>query len=170
MDHALKGHALKRRGPTNPSPVRLRLRDLLPVAALVAVLLLAPVPGRALGPQAPFAPPVAAKPAAAAASSASTIGASPSNAEADSTDTPGGAPASANSAAALDTLTLHGIAGVRLGSRTAALIDGRWWPLDPQRAGPRGARLVAVDRHGAWLQHAGGRREFLSLVATPVAR
>lgn len=109
--------------------------DLTPACRLGLALLLgcAAAPACALGPAAPFTPPAAA---AASAPADRAIAAS----------------------AAAD---VSGLAGVRLGNRPQALIDGRW-----HRAGDavRGARLTAVTRTGATLQHPDGRIDQLFLL------
>ncbi len=113
-----------------------------PAWLLLAVLVLT-AQAHALGPQAPFTPPRAGLPAAAAASASAdaSAGNSASNTACDSCDT--------------------GLAGLRLaGTGSAALIDGRWWPLGSQ---PRGARLVSIQRHQVQLRHADGRLQVLSL-------
>ena len=120
-------------------------RAALPRVALLALAGCAFGGAWALGPKAPFAPPAASEVAAqGAAGVAGTAGA-----------------AIAPSAAAA---AQSGIAGVRLGSRAMALIDGEWWPLGGR---PRGAELSAIDRRGAWLRYADGRSEFLALVPAP---
>jgi hypothetical protein len=70
---------------------------------------------------------------------------------------------SAQTAAAADA---SGLAGVRLGATPQALIDGHW-----HRAGDavRGARLVAVTRHGVTLQHPDGRVDQLFLLQSAIA-
>lgn len=110
--------------------------------AALATGLLA-IPGAAawaLGPAAPFLPPRAAAGAhleAAAAAAASSATSSTPLAGAGS-----------------------GLGGMRLGTTAMALIDDQWWPVGSR---PRGALLVAVNAHGAWLRHADGRIEHLSL-------
>ncbi|MDP1901096.1 MAG: hypothetical protein Q8K96_11660 [Rubrivivax sp.] len=104
-------------------------------ALAASALLLACAPVQALGPRAPFEAP---RPAAVAASGAETG--------------PTAAPVGGGST---------GLSGVHLApSGNAALIDGLWWPLGGT---PRGARLVAVQRHQVQLRHAGGRLETLAL-------
>ncbi|MDP1693097.1 MAG: hypothetical protein Q8L49_14305 [Burkholderiaceae bacterium] len=68
------------------------------------------------------------------------------------------ASAAADSAAA----ATEGLAGLRRGRLSMALIDGAW-----HRVGDavRGARLAQIDAHGVLLRHADGRRERLWLVA-----
>lgn len=95
----------------------------------------------ALGPAAPFAPPTALAQAAHAPAAAASAA----------------APAAASAAE----LGAEGLSGLRLaGPRSAALIDGRWWPLGSM---PRGARLVAVHRQQVQLRHLDGRFEVLAL-------
>ena len=98
----------------------------------------------ALGPAAPFAPPTARAQAAGAPAAAASAAAT-------------AAPAAASAAE----LGAEGLSGLRLaGPRSAALIDGRWWPLGSM---PRGARLVAVHRQQVQLRHVNGRFEVLAL-------
>lgn len=132
-------------------------------AAFTLALAFAPVTSAALGPSAPFVPPRAlleerSTAAAGGAASGSTTTGTASEAG-PATPTTSTAPAASAPAA-----TGEGIAGVRLGARPLALIDGQWWPLGGR---PRGARLSAIDHHGAWLRHADGRQEYLALVAVP---
>ena len=54
----------------------------------------------------------------------------------------------------------HGLGGLRVGARPAALIDGAWIA---QGARVRGASLVAVGLQEAHLRHPDGRVERLSL-------
>lgn len=115
------------------------------------LLLAAAAPALAMGPTAPFTPPAAVAVVAPAAPVTSSSPALP-------------AASTAASAAAADQTTdagLSGLSGLRLaGAGSAALIDGRWWPLGSQ---PRGARLVAVQRHQVQLRHANGQLEWLPL-------
>ena len=107
------------------------------------LLLAAAAPALAMGPTAPFTPPAAVAVVAPAA--------------------PAAPPASSSAAAAEQThdASREGLSGLRLaGAGSAALIDGRWWPLGSQ---PRGARLVAVQRHQVQLRHANGQLEWLPL-------
>lgn len=103
----------------------------------------APTLALALGPAAPFLPPRAASaPAPGAGEGGDRMAWLP------------GAPAA-------------GLAGVRLGTRAMALIDGQWWPLGSRLRG--GARLAAVQPRGVWLRHADGRGEFIALLASAAA-
>lgn len=114
-------------------------------ALLVLACLVVPARAPALGPQEPFTPPQAGARAAAAASAA------------------------AETSPACDSCD-QGLAGLRLaGAGSAALIDGRWWPLGSQ---PRGARLVSIQRHQVQLRHADGRLQVLALnpAATLISR
>lgn len=98
----------------------------------------------ALGPSAPFAPPTAPAPAGPASAAAATAVSS-----------------AASSAASSAELSAEGLSGLRLaGPRSAALIDGLWWPLGGM---PRGARLVAVQQQQVQLRHPDGRVEVLAL-------
>lgn len=76
-----------------------------------------------------------------------------------------GTPAASTAAISSAPAEITGLAGVRLGTPPQALIDGRW-----HRPGDtvRGARLHAITRHGATLQHPDGRSERLLL--WPLAR
>jgi hypothetical protein len=56
--------------------------------------------------------------------------------------------------------TMGALAGVRLGTRPAALIDGEWIALGQS---VHGARLVGVRMQDITLQHADGRIERLAL-------
>lgn len=87
----------------------------------------------ALGPGAPFVPPVAASSDAAGGPSA--------------TQPPGGGLA-------------EGLGGVRLGRHAGALIDGVWVRVGEQA---RGATLVAVRRTSVSLRHPDGRLESMDL-------
>jgi hypothetical protein len=104
---------------------------------LLSALLLA-APAFALGPQDPFTPPQAGPRAAELAAPCVGCVAAPPAQE-----------------------SQEGLAGLRLaGSGSAALIDGRWWPLGSQ---PRGARLVSIQRHQVQLRHPDGRLQVLAL-------
>jgi hypothetical protein len=54
------------------------------------------------------------------------------------------------------------LAGVRLGTKPAALVDGEWIALGQT---VRGMRLLSVRMHDITLQHADGRIERLALFA-----
>lgn len=104
-------------------------------AAIAAALLLAwPVGADALGPTAPFTPPRAGAASMPPADSASALP------------------------------TRVGLAGLRLGPRPLALLDGEWrQPGDSVR----GARLTQLDSRGVTLMHPDGKRERLWLAAPP---
>jgi hypothetical protein len=104
---------------------------------LIAAALCATLPTLAMGPREPFTPP------AVLAASAPAVAAS--------------APVAAAG---------FGLAGVRMGSRPAALIDGRWVPLGHS---VRGARLAQLSPQAVVLQHPNGRRERLSMSFAPAA-
>ena len=73
---------------------------------------------------------------------------------------PFAASAAATSQIAAAKIESGGLTGLRLGASPQALIDGRWHAVGDI---VRGARLSAVTRRGATLQHPGGRSEQLSL-------
>ena len=127
---------------------------------LAATLLLAaatPAPAPAMGPAAPFTPPAAVNPVSAATATATAAAAAASASSSSSAATASGA----TSAAPAVGSGSEGLSGLRLaGAGSAALIDGRWWPLGSQ---PRGARLVAVQRQQVQLRHANGQLEWLPL-------
>jgi hypothetical protein len=104
------------------------------VLAMLAAALL-PQWSAAMGPSDPFTPPSRAVPAT------------------DASAMPEAAAAAAN-----------GLAGVRLGSAPAALIDGEW--IVPGQT-VRGARLAAIRIDGALLRHPDGRTERLALFPSP---
>ena len=108
------------------------LRCAAPLSLLASLLLASPL-AQAMGSAAPFTPP---KHTAAAASGV------------------------AESAPAVPDASSAGLAGVRLGKPSAALIDGQW--VAPG-ATVRGAQLTQLNQAGATLRHSDGRLEFMPL-------
>ena len=122
---------------TTPPQRRAALRCAAPRRLLAGLLLasplLTPPLAQAMGSAAPFTPP---KHTAAAANGVAE-----------------GAPAAPDAGSA-------GLAGVRLGKPSAALIDGQW--VAPG-ATVRGAQLTQLSVAGATLRHSDGRLEFMPL-------
>lgn len=115
-----------------------------------------PMLALALGPAAPFAPPTARVQSADRPAGAASTATPATPVALDTSDAPA-APAAVSAAER----GAEGLSGLRLaGPRSAALIDGQWWPLG---AMPRGARLVAVQRQLVQLRHPDGRIEVLAL-------
>ena len=152
----------ERSHPGRPRGAAPRANAAARCAWLIGVAALWPSGLQALGPAAPFAPPRALlegrqREAAGASSAATGDTAMAATASASAGPAPAAEPAPP---------AAEGIAGVRLGARPLALIDGQWWPLGARL---RGASLTAIERHGVRLQHAGGRVEWLLLVPPATA-
>jgi hypothetical protein len=131
-------------------------------ASLAALLALPPQPAAALGPAAPFTPPRALLEADEAAGSGSARGGAPAP-----HDGAAARPAAAEATpAAANGPAVAGLAGLRLGHRPQALIDGQWWAPGSR---PRGALLVAIEKQGVWLRDSKGHREFLALLPDAAA-